>query len=151
MKKILAGILFLGSMAAVSAQTIAFDRTVIDYGKVMPGSDGQRILTVKNTGTQPLIISDIKASCGCTTPQWSTDPIKPGGSAQIKVGYDTNIRGDFRKLIEVFSNDPENGRSVVWIQGNVSDEALSTDSKTPSGIPVTVQTQEKKVVKKKKK
>jgi hypothetical protein len=70
-----------------------------------------------------LIISEVKPSCGCTTPEWSKDPILPGKSAQIKVGYNTGIKGSFNKLIEVYSNDPQNNRSVLYIKGTVEDLA----------------------------
>jgi len=121
MKKILAGLFMTGAIAFASAQTISFDKTTFDYGKIKAGSDGHRFFTVKNTGDKPLIISEVKPSCGCTTPEWSKDPILPGKTAQIKVGYNTGIKGAFNKLIEVYSNDPANNRSVLYIKGNVED------------------------------
>ena len=126
MKKILAGLFMTGALAFASAQTISFDKTTFDYGNVSAGSDGHRFFTVKNTGDKPLIISEVKPACGCTTPEWSKDPILPGKSAQIKVGYNTGIKGAFNKLIEVYSNDPANNRSVLYIKGNVEDIAAST-------------------------
>lgn len=119
MKKFIAGFALLGFAVFASAQTITFDKTTIEYGNVAKGSDGHRFFKVTNTGDKPLIISKVTASCGCTTPEWSQDPILPGKSAQIKVGYNTQINGDFVKNIEVFSNDPENSRSVVYIKGKV--------------------------------
>ncbi len=119
MKKIFAGLLLTASFAFASAQTISFDKTTYDYGTVKAGSDGHRLFTVKNTGDKPLIISKVQASCGCTTPEWSQDPIMPGKTAEIKVGYNTTINGAFTKIIEVFSNDPQNARAVLNIKGNV--------------------------------
>ncbi|WP_379965240.1 DUF1573 domain-containing protein [Epilithonimonas sp. UC225_85] len=123
MKKILAGLFMTGAIAFASAQTISFDKTTFDYGTVKAGADGHRFFTVKNTGDKPLIISEVKPSCGCTTPEWSKDPILPGKTAQIKVGYNTGIKGAFNKLIEVYSNDPANNRSVLYIKGTVEDVA----------------------------
>ncbi len=123
MKKILAGLMMTGAIAFASAQTISFDKTTFDYGNVKAGADGHRFFTVKNTGDKPLIISEVKPSCGCTTPEWSKDPILPGKEAKIKVGYNTGIKGPFNKLIEVYSNDPQNSRSVLYIKGNVEDLA----------------------------
>ena len=123
MKKLLSGIAIFGVFALASAQTISFDKTTLDYGTVKTGSDGQRIFKVKNTGDKPLILSSIKASCGCTTPVWSTDPIMPGKSADIKVGYNTAINGFFVKQIEVFSNDPQNERVALNITGTVDPDA----------------------------
>lgn len=126
MKKILAGLFMTGALAFASAQTISFDKTTFDYGNVKAGADGHRFFVVKNTGDKPLIISEVKPSCGCTTPEWSKDPILPGKTAQIKVGYNTGIKGAFNKLIEVYSNDPANNRSVLYIKGNVEDLAGQT-------------------------
>ena len=119
MKKLFAGLFLTASFAFASAQTISFDKTTYDYGTVKNGADGHRFFTVKNTGDKPLIISRVQASCGCTTPEVPKDPIMPGKTAQIKVGYDTKIVGPFTKIIEVYSNDPENSRSVITIKGTV--------------------------------
>ncbi|MBW8362784.1 MAG: DUF1573 domain-containing protein [Kaistella sp.] len=123
MKKLFAGFALMGAFVLASAQTITFDQTTWDYGTVKTNSDGHRMFTVKNTGDKPLIISSVKASCGCTTPEWSQDPIMPGKSSQIKVGYNTAINGPFVKTIEVFSNDPVNGRSALNIKGTVDPNA----------------------------
>ncbi|MEY8759829.1 DUF1573 domain-containing protein [Chryseobacterium tongliaoense] len=123
MKKLIAGIALFGTFALASAQTITFDKTTFDYGTIKPSSDGTRFFTVTNTGDKPLVISNVKPSCGCTTPEFSTDPIMPGKSAKIKVGYNTALNGGFNKMIEVFSNDPANSRSVIYIKGNVDANA----------------------------
>lgn len=130
MKKIFAGLFLTASFAFASAQTISFDKTTVDYGTVKNGADGQRIFTVKNTGDKPLIISKVQASCGCTTPVWSQDPIMPGKTSQIKVGYNTALVGAFTKIIEVYSNDAANSRSVINIKGNVEAPAASTATAT---------------------
>lgn len=138
MKKILAGLFMTGALAFASAQTISFDKTTFDYGNVKAGADGHRFFVVKNTGDKPLIISEVKPSCGCTTPEWSKDPILPGKTAQIKVGYNTGIKGAFNKLIEVYSNDPANNRSVIYIKGNVEDVAGSTTAASAKEAKLTV-------------
>lgn len=152
MKNLLAGIAMLGFAAFASAQTITFDKTTFDYGTVKNGADGERVFTVTNTGDKPLIISKVKASCGCTTPKWSEDPIMPGKSAQIHVGYNTKISGNFQKLIEVYSNDPVNSRSVIYIKGKVEApeggaEAVkaATVNQKPAVKAAAVQVAEKKM------
>ena len=137
MKKILAGLFMTGALAFASAQTITFDKTTFDYGNVKAGADGHRFFTVKNTGDKPLIISEVKPSCGCTTPEWSKDPILPGKTAQIKVGYNTGIKGAFNKLIEVYSNDPANNRSVLYIKGNVEDLGGQTAVAKEANLTIT--------------
>lgn len=124
MKKLLLGFALAGSFVFATAQTIAFDKTTLDYGTVKTGADGQRVFKVMNKGDKPLIISNVKASCGCTTPVWDkVNPIPPGKSGEIKVGYNTATNGDFRKMIEVFSNDPVNSRTALYIIGKVDPNA----------------------------
>ncbi len=147
MKKLFAGFALLGTIAFASAQTITFDQTTLDYGTVKPGSDGNRVFTVKNTGDKPLIISAVQPSCGCTTPEWSKDAILPGKTGVIKVHYDTNRQGQFLKMIQVMSNDPENSRSVINIKGNVDPNAAEAAVVAPA--PVKASVEQKPVVKKK--
>ncbi len=137
MKNIFAALFLTASFAAVSAQTITFDKSTADYGTILPGADGHQIFTVKNTGDKPLIISKVQASCGCTVPEWSQDPIMPGKNGQIKVLYDTKIVGPFTKIIEVYSNDSENSRSVINIRGNVSATAQANSVSATKLTPAT--------------
>ena len=123
MKKIFAAALLTATFAIASAQSISFDKTTLDYGTVKNGADGHRIFTIKNTGDKPLIISKTQASCGCTTPEVTKDPIMPGKTAELKVGYNTTLTGPFAKNIEVYSNDPVNNRSVITIKGTVEPAA----------------------------
>jgi len=63
---------------------------------------------VKNTGTAPLIINSVRASCGCTTPSYTSQPILPGKTGEIKVAYSTTNRvGSFSKIVTVFTNVPD--------------------------------------------
>ncbi|WP_234111227.1 MULTISPECIES: DUF1573 domain-containing protein [Chryseobacterium] len=125
MKNIFAALFLTASFAFASAQTISFEKTTVDYGTVKNGADGNRNFVVKNTGDKPLIISRVQPSCGCTVPEWSQDPIMPGKTGQIKVHYNTTLTGHFTKSIEVYSNDPENSRSVVNITGTVEPAATA--------------------------
>ena len=122
MKKFLltAAFAFVG-MAAMNAQEITFEKEIIDYGQVVRGADGERVFTFTNTGDKPLIIKDVKTSCGCTAAEYPkpTDLIAPGQKGQIKVQYDTNIPNAFSKSISIFSNAKENGRKILRIKGTV--------------------------------
>ncbi|MDO4225338.1 MAG: DUF1573 domain-containing protein [Bergeyella zoohelcum] len=119
MKKLVLGALIFSGIFFASAQSISFDNNTIDYGTIKNGADGQRFFIVKNTGNKPLIINKVQASCGCTTPEWDKAPILPGKTTKIKVGYNTKLNGDFKKMIEVYSNDPEKGRITLYIKGKV--------------------------------
>jgi hypothetical protein len=71
-----------------------FDNLVHDFGTVKDGEKVVHIYKFKNTGKEPLIISDAKGSCGCTVPQWPREPIAPGKSGDIKVEFNSAGKGD---------------------------------------------------------
>jgi len=83
---------------------ISFATTEHDYQTIVQGGDGKYKFTFTNTGKSPLILTNVASSCGCTTPIWPKEPVKPGGKGEIEVGYNTNIVGPFSKTITVFSN-----------------------------------------------
>ena len=107
MKKMILMAAMLISMAAVAQEpVITFEKTTHDFGKINE-ADG-RVTTVfefKNEGMSPLVLSNVRASCGCTTPQWTREPIEPGQEGNITVTYNPNGRpGRFQKSITVTSN-----------------------------------------------
>jgi len=108
MKKIiLVAIIALVSYATNAQAKIKFVKETIDYGKIEKGADGTRDFEFTNTGDEPLIISDVKSSCGCTVPEKPKGPVAPGAKSVIKVKYDTNRVGKIRKTITVYSNATE--------------------------------------------
>ena len=132
MKKFMGGLLLIGGFVFSSAQTISFEKTTIDYGTVPVNADGNRVFTFKNTGNKPLILSNVQPGCGCTASEWPKEPVMPGKSAQIKVHYNTANAAPFKKSIDVFSNDPVNGRIVLYIQGKVEGNAKEAEVKKTS-------------------
>ncbi|MFN5209602.1 MAG: DUF1573 domain-containing protein [Bacteroidota bacterium] len=101
-----------------NAAEITFTSDVIDYGTIEHNADGNRAFTFKNTGKEPLIITNCQGSCGCTVPTWPKEPIKPGASAEIKVKYATDRVGPFEKTITVTSN-AKTASKILRIKGNV--------------------------------
>jgi hypothetical protein len=97
---------------------MAFDSTTYNYGKIPYKGDGSCIFEFKNSGQEPLLLTNVRASCGCTTPSWPKKPIKPGDSGNIKVRYNTRIRGNFSKSIYVYSN-AKNSPVSLQIKGQV--------------------------------
>ena len=83
---------------------IEFKKEVIDYGTIEKGADGVRVFEFTNTGNEPLIISRVYSSCGCTVPKKPEDPILPGATGEIEVKYNTSRVGPIRKTISVYSN-----------------------------------------------
>ena len=87
-----------------NAPVITFEKTTHDYGTIAKGGDGTCEFKFKNTGVEPLILSNVTSSCGCTVPEWPREPILKGKSASIKVKYDSNRIGPINKTITVVSN-----------------------------------------------
>jgi hypothetical protein len=86
--------------------SITFEKLIHDFGKVKPETDNRYKFKFTNTGKKPLIISDVKASCGCTTPYKPEKPILPGESDYIDVNFHPKASqsGDISKTITVQSN-----------------------------------------------
>jgi hypothetical protein len=97
---------------------ISFESQTIDYGTILQDSDGNRVFNFQNTGDAPLLITNVKTSCGCTVPSYSKDPILPGETGEIKINYNTKKLGAFTKSITVSSNT-KSGNTVLKIKGNI--------------------------------
>ena len=122
MKKIalLSLILLMGMYTFAESPVIKFEQTTYDFGKIKE-TDGKAtyIFKFKNTGDAPLVISRVNASCGCTTPEWTKEPIAVGKSGSVTVTYNPQNRpGPFQKSITVFSNIA-GGTSSLTIKGEV--------------------------------
>lgn len=150
MKKLLLSLTFLLSATMVSAQerpapqrmaidpqvaatdknapVITFKTTTVDYGTIAYQSNGERVFTFTNTGKSPLVVKNVNSSCGCLTPTWSKEPIRPGKSGEIKAHYDTNRIGNFNKTLTVFSN-ASNHTVVLQIKGTVIPDTRDSSSR----------------------
>ena len=91
---------------------------VWDYGTIYKDSKGDSYFRFTNTGKEPLVLSEVRSSCGCTVPSWPREPILPGKSDTIKVRYATNRLGVINKTITVMSN-AVNNPVILRIKGNV--------------------------------
>jgi hypothetical protein len=110
-----------------NAPEISFETETIDYGTIKQGEEGTRIFKFKNTGKEPLVISNARGSCGCTVPTWPKEPLMKGQTAELKVHYDTKRVGAFTKTVTVESNAKTSSK-VVTIKGTV--EADETADQT---------------------
>lgn len=97
---------------------IKFDSLSYNMGVIQKGDNGDCIFKFTNLGKEPIIITNVKAACGCTVPTWSNEPITPNGEGKIIVKYNTNLVGVFRKSINVYSNIEEKP-IVLTIRGEV--------------------------------
>jgi hypothetical protein len=96
---------------------IAVNETSFDFGKIMQGKPVFHDFQVVNLDSVPLVIDNVQASCGCTTPEWSREPIAPGGTSIIKVGYNSAAPGYFEKTITLMY--AEGMTHMVSIKGTV--------------------------------
>lgn len=88
-----------------------------NFGKIPQGRPTTYNFEITNTGTEALRLENVQASCGCTTPEWSKEPIAAGASATIKVGYNAYAEGNFKKTVTIFYNG--NKTKVLTISGEV--------------------------------
>ncbi len=105
---------------------IKFDVTSHDYGTIEQNANGTFDFVFKNEGNNPLILSNVRSSCGCTIPKWPREPIGPGESSTIAVKYDTRRIGTFSKSITVTSNGSETP-IILRIKGKVITKAAAAN------------------------
>ncbi|MCC8197559.1 MAG: DUF1573 domain-containing protein [Tannerellaceae bacterium] len=112
--------LTIGSLAAQDNAVISVKESTHDFGEIMESNGPvSHTFVVENTGDMPLVITRVVASCGCTTPEWTKEPIAPGKSGNIAVTFDPKGRpGPFSKTISVYSNG-KSGSYILTIRGDV--------------------------------
>ena len=115
--------------AAAGGPEISFEKEVHDFGKMKQHGDASTEFKFTNTGTEPLIISNSRGSCGCTVPEWPREPIAPGQSSAIKVKYDSKRVGPINKSVTISSNAVNSPSKVIRIKGNI--EAAPATQTTP--------------------
>lgn len=136
-------ITILFSLIQVQAQKtkakvdMAFDKTVDgitahDFGSIVFGANGKVDFTFTNQGTTPLVISDVKSSCGCTIPTWTKEPVAPGEKGNVEIVYNTKLPGTFNKTVVVYSN-ANNSPVRLEVRGKVNTQP--NDLKPGATIP----------------
>jgi len=88
-----------------------------DFGKIPQGKPVFYFFEIVNTGSTPLKLENVQASCGCTTPEWSREPIPAGATDKIKVGYNAAGEGNFEKFITITYNGIQKQikiKGTVW-------------------------------------
>tara|TARA_B110000037_G_C17003996_1_gene458463 strand:- start:379 stop:813 length:435 start_codon:yes stop_codon:yes gene_type:complete len=99
---------------------MSFAEEKFNFGELDEGPKVNHEFMFTNTGKEALVLSNVKASCGCTTPSWPKDPILPGEEGKILVTYNTARRiGSFNKSITITSNATETSK-VLYISGKVN-------------------------------
>lgn len=146
--------------APVNGAKIRFEQMEHQYGTIQKGGNGDCQFVFWNDGNEPLILQNVKASCGCTTPKYSQKPVMPGEKGFIDVHYNTNNVGGFSKTVTVTSNAVDNPRVVLRVKGNVKQDAdgqpaakpapAKRDVRKSAAEPAEVKVLDSKVIEKKK-
>lgn len=101
----------------LQADPLSFTQTEYDFGKIPQGKPVTHTFQFKNTGVEPLVLNEVKASCGCTTPVWTRDTIPAGGVSSVKVGFNAASEGAFVKPVFITYNG--NQSKQLLIKGDV--------------------------------
>ena len=110
------------SLAAMSQAVVKFEKDSHDFGKIEKNGLANYDFVFTNTGDSALVISSVKASCGCTSPTWTKEPVQPGQSGVITVKYTTTSRvGTFNKSVTVNSNSRPDNVKRLNIRGEIID------------------------------
>jgi Protein of unknown function (DUF1573) len=89
-----------------------------DFGDLRQSSTVSVTFSFKNTTETPIVLQTVRTTCGCTAAEWTQAPIAPGEKGVVKIEYDADKSGAFRKKIRVFF-DQQRKPEILWIQGNV--------------------------------
>src|SRR5262245_34858106 len=124
MKQIASCILLIFIAYTVSAQVDSLKKEALhikeaehDFGQIPQGKPVYYFFEIDNTGTTPLKLDNVQASCGCTTPEWNHEPIPAGATDKIKVGYNAAAEGVFEKYITITYNGTQKQikiKGTVW-------------------------------------
>jgi hypothetical protein len=124
MKKLFLAILLVTGVTAfgqTKGPVIAWEKSTFDFGDVPQGDKVEHTFKFKNTGNEPLIITNVQVTCGCTTPKgWARDPIAPGQSGEITIAF--NSLGKFgkqNKVVTVVSNAANAEGGQISFSANV--------------------------------
>lgn len=132
---IVLGLFMVSSLVAQDAQNqeasgpkITFSEASHDFGDIKQGDKVEHTFAFKNTGTEPLILSNVLTTCGCTATNWPRDPIAPGKSGEITVKFNSAGKmGKQNKVVTVVSN-ATNAQERVKIITNILPNSDKADS-----------------------
>jgi hypothetical protein len=99
------------------ADVLQLKENLHNFGKIPQGRPATYTFEIVNTGSVPLRLDNVQASCGCTTPAWSRDAIEPGATAKIVVGYNAYSEGTFSKTVTIIYNTSQT--KTLTIAGEV--------------------------------
>lgn len=141
------GLAFAGSYTAQAQTTasvattkaagpqIKFMEEKYDFGSIKQGDIVDHVFKFKNVGTQPLVISNVGVSCGCTVPDWTKEPIAPGKTGMISAKFNSAGKMGMQTKVLTVESNSATGAATVSLVGEVKD---------PSAAPATADKQKAK-------
>ena len=112
----------------VAGPQIQFEEMKYDFGSIKTGDVVEHTFKFKNVGTQPLIISNIGVSCGCTTPDWTRDPILPGKTGTITAKFNSAGKMGMQNKVLTVESNSAGGNVMVALVGEIKEANVSTEA-----------------------
>ena len=132
------GLAFAGSYTAQAQTTAATTKTAgaqikfteekYDFGSIKQGDIVDHVFKFKNVGTQPLVISNIGVSCGCTTPAWTKEPVQPGKTGTISAKFNSAGKVGMQTKVLTIDSNSAGGSAQVSLVGEVKEPATAKAS-----------------------
>ena len=112
----------------VAGPAIIFEESKYDFGSVVQGGTVDHTFKFKNTGTAPLVISNIGVSCGCTTPEWTKAPVMPGKSGTIAAHFNTTGKMGMQNKVLTIESNAAAGSTTVSLVGEVKEATTAANT-----------------------
>lgn len=106
-------------VANPDAPVMTFVQTEHDFGDIKPGEIVKHTFEFTNTGKTPLLIENAQASCGCTTPSWTKEPVKPGDKGTIEVQFDSHGKSGIQNKQVAIRANTTPGTTSIAIKANI--------------------------------
>jgi hypothetical protein len=111
---------FVAERPKMDPTSISFEKMEHDFGTIEQNTTNPYTFTFTNTGTEPLLISDAKGSCGCTVPDYPREPVMPGQQGEIKVVYSPGQQKNMQTKTVTITANTEPATTVLRIKANVN-------------------------------
>jgi hypothetical protein len=102
-----------GNTTEKTTPVIVLPESGYNFGKIPQGKPVVHVFTYKNMSNLPLVLDNVQASCGCTTPEWSKEAVASGATGTIKVGYNAASEGSFNKTITITYNKDQTTQLTI--------------------------------------
>ncbi len=109
------------AQAKVAGPQIQFEEQKFDFGAIRTGDVVDHTFKFKNVGTQPLVIANIGVTCGCTTPDWTREPIMPGKSGTVTAKFNSAGKYGMQNKVLTIESNSVGGNAMVAIVGDVKE------------------------------